>query len=405
MLLGDRSLYIIVKIRDDLDNSQLDEVVDPRVNITQHENLIQLSSFQHTSVEELEQIIGKTDIKTSQIDPLPAKLIKSCLSVLLPVYVEMINYHLSSAIFPQSMKSAIVKPILKKRGLDPNILGNYRPVSNLTFESKLLEKVIARRIHDHLRLTNSYPLNQSAYRTGHSVETALVSVNDDVMMTLDSGRSVLLILLDLSSAFDTIDHEILINTLSTYYGITGSALHILASYVSDRDFMVDIQSHKSSLHALNFGVPQGSVLGPLLFTLYTKPLGLILSEIPGIRFHMFADDTQFWTDVNLDDPLDISLKVNVLQTAFAEVHDWMKRYKLKLNTTKTEFLVLTPKSRRREIPNIELNLGGTIVKPSDQARNLGVHIDKNMSSDYHISSVIKSCYILVYVISILSGPI
>ena len=108
---------------------------------------------------------------------------------------------------------------------------------------------------------------------------------------------------------------------------------------------------------------------------------------------MFADDTQFWTDVNLDDPLDVSRKVETMQETFSRVHVWMRRNKLKLNTDKTEFLLITPKSRRKEIPKVELNLCGTCVEPSQHARNLGVYFDSNMSSTHNISSVIKSCYV------------
>ena len=134
---------------------------------------------------------------------------------------------------------------------------------------------------------------QSAYKSGHSTETALLRVKNDIVMALEGKQCVLLVLLDLSAAFDTVDHEVLINRLSSKFGFRGQALAWFRSYLSNRSQCVTINNHQSADKELKFGVPQGSVLGPVLFTMYTSPLGEIIQK-RGINYYLYADDTQLY---------------------------------------------------------------------------------------------------------------
>ena len=191
------------------------------------------------------------------------------------------------------MKSAIVKPLLKKSSLDPELFKNYRPVSNLSFISKLVEKAAAIRFREYLTSNKLNEVFQSAYKANHSTETALLRVKNDILTAVDHGKAVMLILLDLSAAFDTIDHDTLLNLMKNRLGISGSALDWVRSYLSYRTQVVSISEARSEVVCLIFGVPQGSVLGPMLFTLYILPIGDIARK-NNVNFHGCADDTQLY---------------------------------------------------------------------------------------------------------------
>ena len=207
------------------------------------------------------------------LDPIPTWLIKESRSELLPVMTNIINSSLRSSQVPKSMKSAIVTPLLKKSTLDPDILKNYRPVSNLSYISKLLERVVAGRLTDYMTENNLHEHLQSAYKPGHSTETALVKVQNDILTSIDQHGVVILVMLDLSAAFDTIDHDILFSRMENTLGITGQALAWFKSYLSGRTLRIKIDKSFSELQDILWSVPQGSVLGPLLFLIYLLPLG------------------------------------------------------------------------------------------------------------------------------------
>ena len=161
--------------------------------------------------------------KACELDPLPASLYFDCLPQLLSFITDIINFSLTSGIVPANFKTALVRPLLKKHTLDSNMLNNYRPVSNLPFLSKLLEKIVLSQLNSHLSSNNLLHPFQSAYRQHHSTETALLHILNHLLLATDSGNISLLTLLDLSAAFDTIDHTILIHRLQHSFGICHSA--------------------------------------------------------------------------------------------------------------------------------------------------------------------------------------
>ena len=167
-----------------------------------------------------------------------------------------------------SFKEANVQPNLKKAGLDENVLKNFRPVSNLQFLSKVLEKLSLKQFMEHLDRNDLSEMYQSAYKALHSTETALLKVSSDILEKLDNKNVCVMSLLDLSAAFDTIDHEILLKRLEITYGISGTVLLWFRSYLTGRVQSVKIGTAKSKQTPLTFAVPQGSVLGPVLSTLY-----------------------------------------------------------------------------------------------------------------------------------------
>ena len=163
-----------------------------------------------------------TGSKSCSLDPLPTWLMKECIDGLLPVITRLVNYSLQQGHVPQCMKVARVCPIIKKANADPEVLSNYRPISNLSFVSKLIERAVSDQLQPYLIANNLYAPRQSSYRPNHSTETALLRVQNDLLRALDDGAEAALVLLDLSAAFDTIDHNLLLQRLASRYGITGT---------------------------------------------------------------------------------------------------------------------------------------------------------------------------------------
>ena len=170
-------------------------------------------------------------------------------------------------------------------------MNNYRPVSNLCFIAKILETLVLSQVSAYLSSHNLYNTCQSAYRPGHSTETALLKVVNDLFLSPNKGKISVLTLLDFSSAFDTIDHPIFAYSLHTDFGFTDAVLQWFSSYMTDRTHYVSLSNHCSAFAPVHSGVPHGSVLGPILFTMYIKPLSAIIDS-HSIIHHSFADDLQ-----------------------------------------------------------------------------------------------------------------
>ena len=224
--------------------------------------------------------------KSCELDPIPSKLSIECLYSILPSLTDLFNSSLASGICQQCFKSALVTPILKKRCLDHNDLNNYRPVSNLCFNAKILEKLVLSLVSSYLNSHNLYNTCQSAYCPGHSTETPLLEVVNDLFLSLSKGNIYVLALLDFSSAFDTIDHPILVHCLHTDFGFTDAVLQWFSSYLNDRTHYVYL-----IIVLLLLLYTQGSVLGPMLFAMYIKPFSAIIDS-HSIIHHSFADDLQ-----------------------------------------------------------------------------------------------------------------
>ena len=223
---------------------------------------------------------------------------------------------------------------------------------------------------------------QSAYRKFHSTETALLRVHNDISVSL---HVTALTLLDLSAALDTIDHNTLTNRLAEWYGVSGMALAWFKPYFCGRHQKIKIDKSFSDSSLLGHGVPQGSVLGPLLFSLYTAPLSTIISSY-GLSHHLYVDDTQIYISLT-------GATATVLQSCITGVSAWVAQSKLKLNPSKTEFLLIGSKSQREKFINLfPLAVLDNEMNPADSARNLGVFFDSGLNFCQHISQVSSSCF-------------
>ena len=231
---------------------------------------------------------------------------------------DLFNSTLASRFFPQCFKSALVTPILKKKCLGHNYLNNYRPDTNSCFIANILEKLVLFQASSYLNSHNLYNTCQSAYRPGHSTETALLKVVNDLFLSPNKGNISVLLLLDFSSAFDTIDHPILVHRLHTDFGFTDTVLQWFSSYLTDRTQYVSLSNHCSAFAPVHSGVPQCSVLGPMLFIMYTKHLSAIIDS-HSIIHHSFADDLQLQMSAPPDG---ISELLHSMQSCISAVKAW-----------------------------------------------------------------------------------
>ena len=179
----------------------------------------ELNEFERMTEDQVKSLINSCRLKTCILDPLPASIMKDCMDVLLPVLTKMINVSIETANVPVQLKEAMIRPKLKKESLDHEVYSNFRPISNLKFISNMIEKAISYQLTNYLRDNDFEESLQSAYKTFHSTETALMKVHNDIASAIDNQSYTILLLLDLSAAFDTVDHKILLQSLSCRFGI------------------------------------------------------------------------------------------------------------------------------------------------------------------------------------------
>ena len=342
-----------------------------------------LFQFQEVTESDVSLCIMSAASKCCELDPISTQTLKTCLDVLLSPITAIMNDSLRLGVVPDVFKIAHVKPLLKKTDLDRENLKNYRPVSNLPFLSKILEKLVLKQLLLHLETNSLKEPFQSAYREHHSTETALVRVMNDLLNVIDQGSCSLLTLLDLSSAFDTIDHALLLNRLESIFGISGTALSWFSSYLANRRQTVVVENHVSEEFILDCGVPQGSVLGPVLFVLYVGPLSTVIRGF-GLSYHQYADDTQLYgteSAKRVDDVLSNT------ERCVLGAGDWMSRNRLKLNGDKTEVMFVGNKKYKSESV---LRVGETNIQIVESVKNLGVFFDSALSMELQINNLVKA---------------
>jgi hypothetical protein len=349
-----------------------------------------LSVFQPTTSEEIVTILNRTQAKQCQLDPAPSWLIKRSSGILAPVIARMCNASFHQSALPIKCKHAIVRPLLKKSSLDPIDPSSYRPISNLSFVSKIVEKVVDARLSNHTSKHNLLPVFQSSYRPFHSTETAVICVVDSMLKAMDQGHVGALMLLDLSAAFDTVDHQILHDVMRRRFGVCGSALDWLADFLKDRTQTVRVGGSESAVSKLNFGVPQGSVNGPKRFIEYAEDITCQLVK-HNLVYHLFADDTQGMLHCP---PADVPQMMSTLNDCFADVSGWCASKRLQLNADKTELLLFGTPTNLKKIPlgSDVMQAGSSVIKPADVVRDLGVMLDAQLSMREHVSQTAQACF-------------
>ena len=350
-----------------------------------------LTQFAPTTREEVEKLVSASNAKSCDLDPAPTEIVKKLIHILSQIITLIINKSFQSGTVPADMKKALVRPTLKEHWLDTEDAANYRPVSNLSFLSKIMEKVVDCRLDKHLNQNTLLSNHQSAYRKNHSTETTLVKVQNDILVALDQGYATLLILLDISAAFDVVDHERLLERHSQYFGIRDKALDWMSSYLEARSYCVVVGCEKSYSIDVKYGFPQGSVLGGKKFTMYSTPLGNII-VLQGVEHECYADDTQKYLRFKLKDEGALRSAISQMQKSLEQVQWWMSANMLKLNGGKTKMIIFAPEQHLEYLTKVNLLFDNTFIKPKNEVLNLGVMFDSSMSMKAQINSVTKNCY-------------
>ena len=327
--------------------------------------------------------------RSCEHDPIPSKLLIECLCSIIHSLTDLFNSSLASGIFPQCFKSALVTPILKKRCFDRNYLNNYRPVSNLCFIARILEKIVLSQVSSYLNSHNLHNTCQSAYRPGHSTETAVLKVVNDLFLSLIKGNISALALLDFSSVFDTIAHPIIVHRLHTDFGFTDTVLQWFSSYLTDRTNYVSLSNHCSAFAPEHSGVHQGSVRGPMLFTMYIKPFSAIIDS-HSIIHHSFADELQLQISAPPDRIYEL---LHSMQSCIGDVNAWASVNMLKLNDNKTELMLVTSKRTRHlhSLPT-SITIGNAQIPFKKSVKNLGVTLHCHLTMNAHVSNIARTCY-------------
>ena len=373
----------IEKIRKDIPITS-ERIIEPTVYTG-----TKLSCFEPTDIEEVTELISEYGIKTSMEDPIPANILQLIIKDAAPTLVKLINQSLSSGSI-EGVKFSAVDPLLKKCGLDSDVKKNYRPVNNLVFFSKLIGRVVSRRLNSHLSLNGLQNDKNFAYKKHHNTETMMVGLVDEVLEGFDNNQCTVIVFLDLSAAFDTIDHEKLLSIMFEELGITGAALQWFRSFLVGRTQQVRINGNYSESLEVLFGAPQGSVLGPELFSIYVRNQPKVFEKCH-FNASAFADDSNGRKTFALTFQYEV-LK-NEVPRCLEEIGKWMNFQSLKINPDKTEILLLFPKSMENEVI-----IKGTIIGPqqcirfSDVVKNVGVWIDKHLDMSDHVNKIVAHSY-------------
>jgi hypothetical protein len=360
-------------------------------------NINEFSTFELATEDEIRTIVKKYGVSCSPEDPIPTKLVEEHIETLIPYWLKLVNLSLSTGSM-DSVKSSAIATLLKEadEALDPEIFKNFRPVSNLVFLSKLIERCVATRLKNHVKENKLESPNAYGYKDGHSTELLLVKVVDGLLTAFDKKTATVLLLLDLSAAFDTVDQTKLLKILKYEIGLSGTVYKWFESFITGRTQRVKINDEYSEETELLYGLAQGSVLGPPLFNIYVRSL---YPHIQALRFAIegFADDHQLFKSF-----LPI-FQTEVLGYGIEEclkaVAEWMNEYFLKLNQSKTKILVLGPPSVLSSIVIKGTFTGNSCIRFVSSAKNLGVWLDEHLDFGTHIRKVVASTFLVIRAIS------
>lgn len=341
--------------------------------------------FKYAYPEEVYMAVNNIKSDAIGADMLPLKFIKICLPVILPVLVHVFNYSLQNGVFPSLWKLANIIPVPKVS--HPKSCKDYRPVSILCVLAKAFEKIVHNQITHFVDNSQIISKLQSGFRKGYGTITALLKVTNDIKLAMDKGSITLLSLLDLSKAFDCVQHELLIVKLK-YLGFSESACRWLQSYLSNRHFRVYCHELLSSdWDTFITGVPQGSVLGPLLFNLYLYD---VTKAINHSNFHIYADDVQLYTHTPT---YQLSNTVTLMSEDITNLLKYFKAHNLVLNVEKTQAMILGTCKQLASLKETPfLSVQGNQIMYSREFKNLGVIFDSNLSWKAHCNLICNRMY-------------
>ena len=340
--------------------------------------------FDEIYSDTVKKIINNLDAsKATGLDEISAKLIKNAGDVILPSITKLMNLSLSTGTYPEEWKHSKILPLHKKG--DVNAIKNYRPISILPVLSKILERIVHKQLHDYLVSNDVLSNAQFGFRPGHTTASALGALTDTWLRAIDDGQIVGALFVDLKRAFDTVDSSILLDKLKKI-GLSSSAISWFRSYLTNRKQQVSIRQTLSNERYLSVGVPQGSILGPLLFLIYIDDVVQVLKQSNVI---MYADDTTLYVVGSSYNELQITLQheLNVLG-------NWIRTNKLQLNVDKTKLMIIGSKQKLNSCHDndISITYNGIEIEHCASFKCLGVVIDKHLLWHDHVNSVCRKIY-------------
>ena len=328
----------------------------------------------------LEKLSALPERKATGTDDLPAKLLKLGATSIVEPVTYLINLSLATGMFPNAWKNARICPVFK-RG-DTTNPSNYRPISILPVISKIIERAVFDQIYPFLSENNMIYKYQSGFRPQHSTLTALINITEDWYEAIDKGNYVGLVMIDLKKAFDTVNHDILLQKLKQF-NVSNESIRWFQSYLRERSHNTVVNGIKSNSKNSVCGIPQGSILGPLLFIMYINDLPLCTSQI---NVSMYADDTALYAMSR-----DIDELIDIMNKELVKVRDWLIRNKLSLNVSKTEFMLMGTRPRLAAVKDreVDVNINGEKLKQVHSCKHLGVIVDESLTWHEQVCSIKK----------------
>lgn len=343
--------------------------------------------FMLVTENQIKDTILKLKSNAGGHDQITLTMLKYSLSVTLPIITHIVNTCLGNNVFPNSWKISVVVPLAKL--CNPKELKDIRPISLLPVLSKVCEKVIAEQLNIYLDKYTILPTNQSGFRKKYSCATALLGVTDDIFSALDSNKLLILILLDFSKAFDTVNYDLLFAILK-HIGIGISALKLFKNYFSNRTQFVALHGDYSTHGYLTCGVPQGSILGPILFTIYTS---VIIKNIQFCKSHFYADDSQLYHSFL---EADLATAVDQINSDLQSFSSASRDHALIVNPQKTKMMLFgkmfNPVLRDKIKSLIDIRVDDDRLEFVDSAKSLGLIIDYKLRFAEHVSRSIQKAF-------------
>ena len=343
----------------------------------------ELTEFNYIPEDDIKNTISRMANKSCELDPLPISLFKRAAEngKFLHTITKIVNLSLNKGQFANTWKTAIIRPLLKKAGLEI-IHSNYRPISNLSFISKLTEKCFLNQFLEHCQHQKLLPDYQSAYRKNYSTETAIIKLCDDLLWAMEQQLVSFFIAIDLSAAFDTVDHNVLLRVLENNFGVGGMALGFCDTYLCPRHCKVNINKSYSTPRELPFSVPQGSCAGPVLYSVYALTIQHTITN-DQISLYGYADDHGLRMTCRPEAECETNI-VKDLQDCLSLIKDWMNRNWLKMNSSKTEIIIFGSRQQLSKVSTNSMLINGDKIDIGDCIKYLGVWADRHLTFKQHI---------------------
>ena len=352
-----------------------------------------------------QKLLGKWQTRSCKIDPIPTTLLKKVLPSVIGPITSIVNNSITTGIFTMTWRTAIICLLLKKAGLTLQ-LSNFRPVSNLIFLSWVVESAVLQQLNKHCKDQDLFPDYQSAYQVNYSCETTLAKIVNDILWAMENKKVTALMAISLSAAFDTVDHSILIAVLRERFGITDTALSWFKSYLHPRYCKLNVGTNYSKNGELVCCVLQDSCASPILFTVYASTIESVIvtqtsdggeeesSQIKVIRpydkattvtLHGFADDHALKNTFSANSRHAKRYSVSTLEAKAADVKIWMDQNHLKMNDSKTKFIMFASRQMLQKCVTTELDVTGSNIQQSNIIKYLGAWLDQHLQLAHHIT--------------------